>query len=195
MTHPCRSNTLTFAVLLAIAAMLPLPAAADSGFYIGGSAGGAAIEANTGDIGAVTIPGLPSSIDEDDTALKAFIGYRFELPVISLGVEGGYVDLGQPEIDILGDALVLDVTGMNLWGIASLDMGLFDVFGKLGYISWDVEADYLGESASGDGSDMGYGLGAAFYVGPLQIRGEYEIYDLDDTDVSMLSVGVAFQFN
>lgn len=178
--------------LLLMAVLLPATATADSGFYIGGSAGGATIEA---DLGGISIPGLPASIDEDDTALKAFLGYRFELPVISLGIEGGYVDLGEPDIDVLGDPLLVDVTGVNLWGIASLDMGLFDVFGKLGYISWDVEADYLGSSVSDDGSDLGYGLGAAFFLGPLEIRGEYEIYDLEDTDVSMLSLGIAYQFN
>ena len=180
------------AALLFVGALLPFSAMADTGFYIGGSAGGATIEA---DLGGVSIPGLPSSIDEDDTALKVFIGYKFELPVISLGIEGGYVDLGEPDINILGDELLIDVTGVNLWGIASLDLGLFDVFGKLGYISWDVEADYLGSRASDDGSDLGYGLGASFDIGPLEIRGEYEIYDLDDTDVSMLSLGLAYQFN
>jgi hypothetical protein len=178
--------------LLFVGALLPFSAMADTGFYIGGSAGGATIEA---DLGGVSIPGLPSSIDEDDTALKVFIGYKFELPVISLGIEGGYVDLGEPDINILGDELLIDVTGVNLWGIASLDMGLFDVFGKLGYISWDVEADYLGSRESDDGSDLGYGLGASFDIGPLEIRGEYEIYDLDDADVSMLSLGLAYQFN
>lgn len=192
MTTSRRYKDVTLKALLFTVALLPVSAIADSGFYIGGSAGGATIEA---DLGGVTIPGLPSSIDEDDTALKVFVGYKFDLPVISLGIEGGYVDLGEPDIDILGDQLLIDVTGVNLWGVASLDMGLFDVFGKLGYISWDVEADYLGASASDDGSDLGYGLGAAFDIGPLQIRGEYEIYDLDDTDVSMLSLGIAYQFD
>lgn len=192
MINSIRETAFKLAGLLLMAAMLPVAAHADSGLYIGGSAGGATIEAN---LGGITIPGLPSSIDEDDTALKAFIGYQFELPVLTLGIEGGYVDLGEPDVDILGDQLRVDVTGVNLWGIASLDLGLFDVFGKLGYISWDVEADYLGSNVSDDGSDLGYGLGAAFYLGPLQIRGEYEIYDLEDTDVSMLSLGVAYHFN
>lgn len=192
MNTSSRNTDVILRAILLVAAMLPVSVLADSGLYIGGSVGGATIEA---DLGGVSIPGLPSSIDEDDTALKAFIGYRFELPVISVGIEGGYVDLGEPDILVAGDPLQFDVTGVNLWGLASLDLGLFDVFGKLGYISWDVEADYLGASASEDGSDLGYGIGAAFDLGPLQIRGEYEIYDLDDTDVSMLSVGLAYQFN
>ena len=192
MTRSNRHNPATLGTLLAIVTLLPLSAAAESGFYIGGSAGGATVESN---LSGISIPGLPSSIDEDDTALKAFLGYRFELPVLTVAVEGGYVDLGEPDIDVLGEKLQFDVTGVNLWGIGSIDLGLFDVFGKLGYISWDVEADFLGDSASDDGSDLGYGLGASVDFGPLQIRGEYEIYDLDDADVSMLSVGLAYQFN
>ena len=192
MISSIRESGIKLAGLVLMVAMVPAAAHADRGFYIGGSAGGATVEA---DLGGISIPGLPASIDEDDTALKAFLGYSFELPVITLAVEGGYVDMGEPDINVLGDELLFDVTGVNLWGIASVDLGLFDVFGKLGYISWDVEADYLGSTESDDGSDLGYGLGAAFYFGPLQIRGEYEIYDLDDVDVSMLSVGVAYHFN
>ena len=192
MTSSSRNMSILMKAALVIAAMLPAAAFAGGGFYIGGSAGGATIEA---DLDPTAFPGLPSSIDEDDTATKIFLGYQFELPVLTVGIEGGYVDLGEPDIDILGDPLSVDVTGVNLWGIASLDVGLFDVFGKLGYISWDVEADYLGARETDDGSDLGYGLGAAFYLGPLQIRGEYEVYDLDDTDVSMLSLGVAYHFN
>ncbi|MGB5256525.1 MAG: porin [Woeseiaceae bacterium] len=191
MVNAIRDSLVTLGAVC-VAFFLPSVALAAGGFYIGGSAGGATVES---DLNGISIPGLPSSIDEDDTALKLFGGYKFELPVISVGIEGGYVDLGEPDIDVLGDPLKFDVTGINLWGVASIDLGLFDVFGKLGYIAWDVEADYLGASESEDGSDLGYGLGAAFELGPLHIRGEYEMYDLDDADVSMLSLGVAYFFN
>lgn len=174
------------AVLLA-----PAVASADSGFYIGAGAGGATIEAELGDTG---IPGVPSSLDEDETATKIFGGYTFDLPFFDIGVEVGYVDFGEPEIDILGDQLKFDTTGINAWGIATFNAGLIDLYGKLGLISWEADASFLGNSASEDGTDPGYGIGAAFGIGPLEVRGEYEVYDLDDTDVSMLSVGVLYRF-
>ncbi len=174
------------------AALVPSEAQADSGFYIGGSAGGATLEADAGDIG---IPGLPSSIDEDDTAIKLFAGYNFDLPVIDVGVEVGWVDFGEPEINVLGDELLLNTTGINLWGTAALDAGPFDIFGKLGFIAWDAEAEFQGFSESDDGSDIGYGVGLRFNLASIEVRGEYELYDLDGTDLSMLSVGVAFHFN
>lgn len=178
------------AILLAALA-LPVTATADSGFYIGVSAGGATLEADTGDI---SIPGLPSSIDEDDTATEIFAGYKFDLPVIDIGIEAGYVDFGEPDIDVLGETLFIDTTGINVWGIAALNVGLFDIYGKLGYIAWDVDARYIDESITEDGSDLGYGLGAEFEVGPVLIRGELEIYDFDGADITMLSLGVAYQF-
>ena len=178
-------------LLVAVAAMAPFTASADSGFYIGGSAGGATLEADLNDIG---VPGLPSSIDEDDTAIKVFAGYNFDLPVIDVGVEAGYVDFGEPDIDTALGTVLVDSSGINVWGIAALDVGPAQVFGKLGMISWDIDASFLDASGSDDGTDIGYGLGVRFGLGPVRIRGEYELYDADDSDIAMLSLGVSYQF-
>ncbi|MBT8086229.1 MAG: outer membrane beta-barrel protein [Woeseia sp.] len=182
----------TLGLLAAAIAFIPLTASADSGFYIGGSAGGATLEADFGDSG---IPGFPQRIDEDDTALKGFAGFVFDLPLIDLAVEAGYVDFGEPEINISGEQIVLDTTGVNLWGIAALESGPIDLFAKLGYISWDVETSFDGARFTDDGSDIGYGLGLSFGLGPVKVRGEYETYDLDEADLSMLSLGISYQFN
>lgn len=182
-------NTLRTGLLVMMLA--PFAANADSGFYIGGSVGSGQIEAELGDTG---IPDLPSSIDEDDTAYKVFAGYKFDLPVINLGVEAGYVDFGKPKVAVNVGNLEFDPTGFNLWGIAGIEAGPVDIFGKLGYIAWDVDARAPGESFSDSGSDIGYGLGIGFGLGPVQIRGEYEVYDIDEADVSMISVGVVYQF-
>jgi len=182
-----------FAGLLVAGCLLSASAIADSGFYVGGSAGGATLEANLGDVG---IPGLPlGEIDEDDTAFKVFAGYTFDLPVIDLGIEAGYVDFGAPEIATNFSQIELDPTGINLWGIASFDTGPVDLFAKVGYILWDLEASSLGSSASDDGTDLGYGVGLGFGFGNVRIRGELEAYDLDGADLSMLSLGIIYQFN
>lgn len=184
--------------LSAALAFAPLTATADSGFYVGGSVGGATIEVDFGDTG---IPDFPAEIDEDDTAYKLFAGYKFDLPGIDLGIEGGYVDFGKPDFGVeVADVAVdveLDPTGFNLWGIAGIEAGPIDLFAKLGYIFWDLEASVPGTSVdeSDDGSDIGYGLGVGFGLGPLQLRGEYEVYDIDDADLSMVSLGIAYRFN
>ena len=185
-------TTLTLGAI-ALTAVLAAPEAAeaDDGFYIGVGAGGATLEA---DLGPSAFPSLPSEIDEDDTAIKVFGGYNWDLPVVTLGVEAAYADFGEPDIDIAGDLLLIDTTALKLWGTAAINVGPVDVFGKLGTIMWDSEAEFLGSSDSTDGSDMGYGVGARFAIGSLELRGEYEVYDLDGADLSMLSLGVAYRF-
>lgn len=184
--------------LFAALTFAPITAFADSGLYVGGSIGGASLELDFGDTG---IPDFPTEIDEDDTAYKLFAGYKFDLPVIDFGIEGGYVDFGKPDFGVeVADVAIdveLDPTGFNLWGIAGIEAGPVDLFAKLGYVFWDLEVSVPGTnvSESDDGSDIGYGVGAAIGLGPLQLRGEYEIYDVEDADLSMLSLGIAYQFN
>ena len=85
-------TTITIAAIAVTASLAaPQEARADDGFYIGVGAGGATLEA---DLGLSAIPSLPSEIDEDDTAIKFFAGYNWDLPVVTLGVEGAYADFG-----------------------------------------------------------------------------------------------------
>lgn len=194
MNNSAAIRSLLLGLTMSAFAVAPVSALADSGFYIGASAGGATLEA---DLGAdPDFPELPSSIDEDDTAFKAFLGYHFDLPVINLGIEAGYVDFGEPDISVLDDSFTLDTSGLNVWGIAGFDVGPIDLFAKFGYLMWDVEAALNGQKIlSDDGSDMGYGVGIGFGLGPVQVRGEYEVYDLDEADLTMLSIGLVYQFN
>ena len=174
---------------LAVLALFPLPALADSGFYIGAAAGGATQDIELGG---------PTEIEEDDTALKVFGGYKFDTPVVDLGVELGYVDFGEGEINTAAGELVFAPTGINLWGVAGFELGPVDLFAKLGFIAWEVETTTFAGRISDDGTDYGFGLGAGFDIGKVQIRGEYELYDPSDADVSMLSMlslGIVYTFN
>lgn len=184
---------LRFASAGLVCLVAPALANAGSGFYIGAGAGGATVESNLGDSG---LPNIPTDIDldEDDTATKFFVGYTFDLPFVDLAAELGYVNFGEPELDIAGDEFTQDTTGFNAWGIATLNAGLIDLYGKLGLIAWEAEQAFQGFDRDEDGTDVAYGIGAAFGLGPLEVRGEYEVYDLDDSDISMISVGLIYRF-
>ncbi len=174
---------------LAGLALFPIPALADSGFYIGAAAGGATQDIELGG---------PPELEEDDTAFKVFGGYKFDMLVVDLGVELGYVDFGEAEIDTAAGELVFDPTGINLWGVAGFELGPVDLFAKLGVIAWDVETTSFAGTVSDDGTDFALGLGAGFDIGKVQIRGEYELYDPSDsvvTMLSMVSLGVVYRFN
>jgi len=167
-------------------------AMADSGFYLGGSIGSATVQAD------VTLPILPVSdeFDENDTGFKIFGGYNFGLlPVFDLGIEAAYTDLGNPSGNVLGEPVSIDTTAFTAFGVASVGLGPIDLFGKAGFVSWDSTASVSGIDFDDDGTDAAYGLGLRFGLGPVSVRGEYEIFDISDiNDVYMVSVGVSWMF-
>jgi outer membrane immunogenic protein len=178
--------------LLASAILLAGPALADSGFYLGGSLGKTTLEADFVD------PFDDSSFrfDDDDSSWKAYGGFTFDLPVIKLGVEGGYRDLGGPSATYQAGVYGVDVTAWDAFGVAGFDIGPVALFGKLGFISWDADLTIAGfDAGSDDGTDTAYGLGAAINIGSFQIRAEYEVFDVSDVeDLYMMSAGFVYTF-
>ncbi len=164
---------------------------ADSGFYLGGSVGNATVSAEIPD------PGFGNDInfDESDFAWKAYGGFVFDLPVIELAVEAGYFDLGSPSTDVAGETAEIDISGLSAFGVAGLDIGPVGVFLKYGLVSWDADLRIENLRGSEDGTAPAYGAGLRFMLGSAEIRGEYEVLDVDDTDdVYMLSAGLVWRF-
>ena len=162
---------------------------AETGFYVGGNIGQAAIEIDVADQVQIF------AFDEEDFAWKAYGGFNFGLVVLDLAVEAGYVNLGGPSGNILGSQLAVDVDGFDAFGVIGFNFGPLGVFAKAGMISWDAEASIDGLSTSDDGTDLAYGIGVKFGLSSLDIRAEYELFDIDDTeDVSMISVGIVWSF-
>jgi opacity protein-like surface antigen len=167
-------------------------ALAETGPYIGGSVGSATIQASVPDSNLTSV----FSFDENDFAWKAFGGYNFDMPILDLAIEGGYVDLGAPSGNLLGSQVEFDLNGWDVFGVVGLDLGPIGIFGKAGMVSWDAKAsiDSIG-TASDSGTDPAYGVGARFNLGNLEIRGEYEYFDVGSTDdVYMLSAGIVLYF-
>jgi outer membrane immunogenic protein len=186
----------SLAIAAAAACLVIVPGAkavAEAGFYAGGSLGSATVKADFPD--AENIDEV-FEFDEDDLGWKAFGGYNFGLDFLALAIEAGYVDLGKPSGTFLDNELEVDVTGLDVFGLAGLQLGPIGVFAKAGVISWDIEATIDGiEAGDDDGTDPAYGVGARFNLGSFEIRGEYEMFDLDNVDdVYMLSAGLVWTF-
>lgn len=165
-------------------------ASADSGFFLGASAGSSQIAAEVEDI-----EGEDFDFDEGDFAYKVYGGYAFDLPLIDFGVELGYFDLGSPSAEILAEELAIDASGLSAFALAGVNLGPVGVFVKAGMASWDADLSFDGESFSEDGSDPAYGAGLRLMLGSLELRAEYEMIDIDDLDdVYMASAGFAWRF-
>lgn len=159
---------------------------ADQGFTVGAAVGSAKTELE--DLG------LGVNFDATDFSWRIFGNYML---TENFGVEAGYVELGAPEDNVQGIPIEIDTSGFNAYLVGSIPVSdTFDLFAKAGVISWDTEISTDGFSISDDGSDLAYGVGAAFNVtDSLSFRGEWESFDISDTDALwMLSVGITIGF-
>jgi OOP family OmpA-OmpF porin len=134
----------------------------------------------------------------DDTGMKIFGGYKFNK---NIAFEAAYIDFG--EITLTGNgSLTLEASGLDFSVVGSFPINQsFELFAKIGMLMWDADAIYVNVPGFGsgtesdDGSDIGYGFGANFNVGSnLAIRASYEMFELDDVDVDLLSAAVIFNF-
>lgn len=173
-------------VTLFLAAAFFAATPAHAGFLFGASVGSSSLEIE--------------DFDESDTGFTGRVGYRF---LDFFGVEASYVDFGAPEGEIgVGSVEAeAEVNGFALFAVGAFPFAdRWEVFGKVGYFSWDLEADFSnGREGEDDGSDLSWGVGLGVkIIGPLKIRAEYENYttDLDDEDgdITYYSVGVDWQF-
>ncbi|MEO0422110.1 MAG: outer membrane beta-barrel protein [Pseudomonadota bacterium] len=176
-------------------ALLAVDAHAQTGFYVGGGIGFSDQQVTLDAVSDLT----QIALDEgQEFAWKAFAGFNLDVPFINLGVEGGYVDLGSPQAVVPGASEAsLDTDGFDAFAVAAVDVGPLSIFGKVGLIAWDLDvtatppAANVGES----GTNFAGGLGAQFRLGKLQIRGEYEYFDISEVDDSfLLSTSLLWNF-
>lgn len=165
-------------------------AGTESGIYIGGSIGSADVEYKDSDSNGNI------EFDDSDAGYKAFVGYNLGLvPFLDIAAEVAYVDFGSSDGEInnlTGNSL--DTTGWTASGLVGVDVGPIGIFGKVGYFAWDVDIDTQSGSYSDSGSDPAYGVGAKIQLGPVALRAEYEIFELDEVDINYASVGAVLTF-
>ncbi len=182
------------AMLLATFAMASLAPAAyadnPEGFYAGAGVG--RFNAQIDDVQAVG-PAV-DDWDEDDTAYKVFGGWRFN-EIIAFEV--AYINLGEPSGEVVpGFNLDASVDGFAPYVVATIPLGIFEVYGRLGYYFYD--ANLATETVAGgrvefdeESEDFVYGAGVGLdLLDHINVRLEYERFDLqglDDTDAIWLT--------
>jgi OOP family OmpA-OmpF porin len=167
--------------IFAALALTSLPAlAADNGIYLGASVGQSGLQVDD------------FNYDADATGYKLIAGWRF---IDWLAVEANYLDFGSGDDTVFGDKIETEADGVSLSAVGFLPVGPVDLFARVGAVDWsaDISSPGLG-SGSDDGTDLTYGVGAQFRVWSLSIRAEYEMFDVSDADLDMISVGVTWTF-
>ena len=190
-----RSALCLFVIL--VAASIPA-SASDTGFYLGAGIGRSSIDIYK------FYPSLGDSLEQDNSAYKAYGGYRF---LKFLAVEGGYTNLGSPQglernVQEHPERAEVSVKGWDAFAVGILPVSqVVDIFGKIGMISWDTNITSVqdGEviySESTTGTDAAYGFGIGFWVGPnVTLRGDGEWFKIGDYDtVALYTINVTYTF-
>jgi len=167
--------------LIAAMALTSLPAvAADNGIYLGASVGQSGLQIDDFDY------------DASATGYKIIAGWRF---LDWLAVEGNYVDFGSGDDRVEGTKIETEADGISLSAVGFLPVGPVDLFARVGAVDWSADISSPGIGSGGDdGTDLTYGVGAQFRVWSLSIRAEYEMFDVSDADLDMISLGVTWTF-
>ncbi|TDF83400.1 outer membrane beta-barrel protein [Pseudomonas sp. H9] len=144
----------------------------DRGLYLGG--------------GVTRVEADEHQLSDDDTAYKAFVGYRLN-PY--LAVEGAWVDLG----DLGGKYGSFD--GHSVQAAAHLGFPIgqrIRLFASAGVHAWDADKDVAGDSSD---LDMTYGLGVEMDVlRNVGVRLEQEVLKVGDIDLDQTSASVYLMF-
>ncbi|NTS76195.1 outer membrane beta-barrel protein [Catenovulum sp. SM1970] len=187
-----------------------------SQFYISASVGQATFDEDFNEL-----EDLGASVDDSDTAFKFAVGYDFNE---YFSVEAGYADLGELAINnsysdyydadfniTYNENIAATVSGLFASVIGKLPINEeFSLFAKVGYYSWDSDIDVAAsvsqyvygenykssakESDSLDGNDPFFGIGTQYAFDEISIKAEYEIFDIEDSDVNVLTVGASYHF-
>jgi opacity protein-like surface antigen len=131
---------------------------------------------------------------DNSTSFSLTGGYKF---TDNFAIEVSYIDLGDSDDDI-APVWTVEADGFDFSVVGILPVSeKVDLFAKVGAFMWDatIDEEGFGEIASDDGTDLSYGLGAAFKLNEnFNVSLQYQMFDLDDTDVSNISLGVGYNF-
>jgi OOP family OmpA-OmpF porin len=172
-------------------------AAADTGWYVGGSFGQSTTDCN-----------VPAgfSCDDKDTAWKIFGGYQINR---NFAAEAGYSQLGEVTATGGGVNAKAKATAWDLVGVGSYPLSnQFSIYGKLGFYNGEVKvsSNVAGGSGKKTTTDLTYGAGVQYnFSRNLGLRGEWQRYASakqpattvtveDKSDVDVLSIGVVYKF-
>lgn len=201
------SSALRASVLLSL---LMIPGAGYAQFYLGGGVG----QVTYKDVGEVeracATVGAVCSVDDSDSAFKAFFGYQFG-PYVAL--EGGYVDLGEATADSAAPAATaaLSAEGGYVAVLPRIPLGeVGAIFGRLGLSAVDAKLAASGGGTSvRDSSGAGavvFGAGGEVYLTEqIAVRAEWERHSFDEAfdiagveieapDIDLVSASLVFRF-
>jgi len=145
--------------------------------------------------GELAYQSIDADLNSNPAVLRATLGYDMSPNLAVEGMIGTSLTEGKETVS--GIPVKLKIS--NLWGVyVKPKMKItdsFELFGRFGYAGMKATAtaSAFGQSASAseDGSDVSYGVGASYAISPqMSISADFMKYD----DVDAFAIGFGFKF-
>ena len=184
-------NRLSIVAGVLILALFSDTAVAQSGFYVYGAFGNTDTD--------VSLGGL-NRVDDDNSSFALGAGYELTR---NISLEGAYLDFGSHDGEtdcppgitclVIPVSAQADLTGISLSLIGSIPLtDSLDVYGKVGFVSWDVDFEGISSAFDTSGEDLLYGAGLRWSIDDhWKVFAEYGRVELD---LDTASIGVSYHF-
>lgn len=141
------------------------------------------------------------SFEDDGTGTKIYGGYAFNK---YFAAEVTYYNFAEASVGAIetspGSGNFVSASA-DMKGFGGYAVGMYPVsksvnlMAKIGMLSWDADLEFNNKSATNDGTDLAFGV-AASYAFTKELIGiaEWESFESDNPEVSMLSIGFKFVF-
>lgn len=191
MLKKISKTSLSLAILLTTAMAGGAAHAAEQGFFAEAGAGFSTI-----DTGLDGLPGV--SVDDEDVFFSIGGGYNF---TNMFAAEAGYIDLGEASVsNIFGDRATVSADGFYFGPRLTIAVTeQLDAYARIGLLAWDAETtSNFGVSGQDDGTDVYFGIGAAWNISPqFAVGADWTRYaaESDGQDMDMDAFGAKVKYS
>ncbi len=160
--------------------------------YIGFGVGTASYKADLTSLGG-------GQLDDDGTGTKLYGGYSFNK---YFAAEASVYNFAEASVGALeNNSGGYDSAAVSMKGIGAYAVAMYPVtkktnlIAKLGVLNWDADLRVNATEITNDGTDVAYALAASYaFTKELLVAVEWETFDSDNPDLSMISLGFKFIF-
>ena len=160
--------------------------------YIGVGVGSASYTADLTALGG-------GNFEDDSTGTKFFAGYAFNKYFAAEASIYNFAEASIGAFEVSPGNFVSASVSMK--GVGAYAVGMYPVskkvnlMAKLGVLSWDADLQANTTTGTNSGTDAAYAIAASYgFTKELLVTAEWESFDSDNPELSMLSIGFKFIF-
>ena len=160
--------------------------------YIGFGVGTASYKADLTSLGG-------GELDDDGTGTKLYGGYSFNKYFAAEASVYNFAEASIGAIEVSPG--VFASASVSMKGIGAYAVGMYPVsknvnlMAKLGVLDWDADLQANNTKGENSGTDAAYALAASYaFTKALLVTAEWESFDSENPELSMLSLGFKFIF-